>query len=348
MKNLLAAHVEKIKAYAEYVKNEEGTITSMINPFLSKVLGYDVENPKEVIQQYDTAVAGRLGEKVDLVVSVDGHSRFMIEAKYWKDTLEKHDDQLARYFNDINPDFAILTNGFVYKIFTDTVAKNKMDQTPFYVFDVSNPSDRDLSVISALQRGTYDKDLFFTLAEDIRLYTTIKDNLYAALNNPDADFIRMLESGFSSRITTQLVEKGTPLFKDILKEYIAEKFQEQINAYAGKTSESKNVTEDQKNITPKIVDDGIVTTEDELYFYQMVRAILAEKIDCDRVVQSDNRSYFVVNIDGKSTKWVCRLFKTKDAYKMTIRNVDSDIVLDRLEDVYKHRSLLLDTALNLL
>lgn len=55
----------------------------------------------------------------------------LIECKSISENLERHDSQLFRYFGTTDAKFAILTNGLIYRFFTDLDNPNKMDSDPF-------------------------------------------------------------------------------------------------------------------------------------------------------------------------------------------------------------------------
>jgi hypothetical protein len=53
--------------------------------------------------------------------------------------------------------------------------------------------------------------------------------------------------------------------------------------------------------------DGIVTTEEEIAGFHIVRAIAAQKIDPKRVVMRDSKSYCAILLDDNNRKTLIRL-----------------------------------------
>jgi hypothetical protein len=53
-------------------------------------------------------------------------------------------------------------------------------------------------------------------------------------------------------------------------------------------------------------DEGIVTTEEELEAFHIVKAILREVVDISHIQYKDTKSYFGVNLDGKVSQTICR------------------------------------------
>lgn len=53
--------------------------------------------------------------------------------------------------------------------------------------------------------------------------------------------------------------------------------------------------------------DGVVTTSTELECFAVIKTLLHDVIDISRISYKDTKSYFSVIVDGKTSKWVCRL-----------------------------------------
>ncbi len=99
-------------------------------PFI-QTLGYDVFNPFEVMPEFTCDIGTKKGEKIDYAIMKDGNPVILIECKHWNQELTLYDNQLLRYFHVSTAKFGILTNGIVYKFYTDLEHENKMDEKPF-------------------------------------------------------------------------------------------------------------------------------------------------------------------------------------------------------------------------
>lgn len=130
--------LEQIKQFAsraenltENLKTEEATKTSLVMPFFN-LLGYDIFNPLEFVPEYICDVGTKKGEKVDYAIMQDGEPVIIIEVKSCDTNLNnKHINQLYRYFSVTNAKFGVLTNGLIYKFYSDLEEPNKMDDNPF-------------------------------------------------------------------------------------------------------------------------------------------------------------------------------------------------------------------------
>lgn len=53
-------------------------------------------------------------------------------------------------------------------------------------------------------------------------------------------------------------------------------------------------------------ESGVITTQEEIDAYNIIRSILRKYISADRVIYQDSKSYFIVALETKYW-WVCRL-----------------------------------------
>ena len=115
-----SSRVIKLK---DQISTEEATKMSLIIPFF-QLLGYDVFNPDEFTPEYTADVGIKKGEKVDYAIMNDGKPVILIECKWCGEDLDKHSSQLFRYFGTSAAKFGILTNGLLYKFYTDLDARD--------------------------------------------------------------------------------------------------------------------------------------------------------------------------------------------------------------------------------
>ena len=54
---------DKVREFAPNLTTEEATKTAVIMPFVSRVLGYDVFNPREVVPEYVADLGLKRGER---------------------------------------------------------------------------------------------------------------------------------------------------------------------------------------------------------------------------------------------------------------------------------------------
>ena len=84
----------------------------------------------------------------------------------------------------------------------------------------------------------------------------------------------------------------------------------------------------------------IMTTQDEIQAFLIVRAIAARVAPIDRVTMRDAKSYCSIFVDDNNRKPVCRLyFNGKSARHVGIFDADKNeerFQIDSLSDIYNH------------
>ena len=132
----------KIPSLSANIKTEEATKNALVMPLLN-ILGYNVFDPTEVVPEFTTDYGTKKGEKVDYAIFREGKPVILIECKSIDVDLDTvHASQLFRYFTVSEAKIGILTNGIVYRFFTDIDAPNKMDEKPFLeinLLDIKEP-----------------------------------------------------------------------------------------------------------------------------------------------------------------------------------------------------------------
>lgn len=342
---LIKNYVNRIKKLKPTIKTEEATKTSLIMPFF-QLLGYDVFNPNEFTPEYIADVGIKKGEKVDYAIILNGELSMLIEAKSITEALDKHDSQLFRYFGTTKAKFAILTNGRIYKFFTDLEKQNVMDSTPFLEIDLENLSDNDITEISKFKKECFDINEIFSTAENLKYLGQMKKILKEEFSKPSDDFVKMiLNKGIYDGVkTTNIIERYKPILKKTISLYFNELLNSKIKNIIEDSVEEENETEINNN-EPKIV-----TTVEELQSFYTVKSILSEQCDLDRITYKDNENYFAILFDNKVTKWLCRIYIKENVKYVIIPDEnknDKRYDFNNVNELYKYKKQLTTRLKNL-
>ena len=221
--------IDKLKQFSKRVESikcniqtEEATKTSIIMPFFA-LLGYDVFNPEEFLPEFTADVGIKKGEKVDYAIIKEDAPVILIEAKWCGENLDNHNSQLYRYFGTSTAKFGILTNGIIYKFYTDLEEANKMDLTPFLEFDILNIKDSSVTEIKKFCKDAFDVADVFSAASELKYSKLIKDFMSAQLKQPTEEFVKYILSMVYCGVKTQnVIEKFTPVVKKSLNDFVSE------------------------------------------------------------------------------------------------------------------------------
>lgn len=304
----LADRVLKLK---ENILTEEATKNAFIMPFIN-ALGYDVFNPLEVVPEMTCDIAMKKGEKIDYAIMKDGEPILLIECKHWAQDLNLHDNQLIRYFNISKAKFGLLTNGIIYRFYTDLIEPNKMDEKPFMEVDITDLKDNQIEDLKKFHKSYFDIDNVLSSASELKYTGELKNIIGKEFANPSPDFVKYFaKQVYDGIITAKILEQFTSLTKKSISTYINDLISERLKS-ALKTEadvESREVLSDvNESIDTAHEDNKIVTTEEEIESYLIVKSMLRPYVDIARVVYRDAQTYFAILLDDNNRKPICRMY----------------------------------------
>lgn len=313
------------------LKTEEATKNALVMPFLS-ALGYDVFNPLEVVPEFVADSRLKKDEKVDYAIMQENKPIILIECKKVENDkldVKKHAGQLFKYFTASKARFIILTNGIVYKFFSDIEETNILDKDPFFIFNILEYKDNQLETLREFCRENFDIEKAYSNAGDLKYIKQFEEVIENEYRNPSDDFVRYLLNKsklFEGRITDKVIDKhkGTTI--------------EAFNLFMSKVMKtsldfSLTLKADEKENEPEIV-----TTLEELEGYAIVKSLLNGYVEINRVTYRDNASYFNVLLDDNIRKTICRLyFNSSQKYIALMPNGKEERhAIDNLDAIFQY------------
>lgn len=277
------------------IKTEEATKTAFVMPFLA-ALGYNVFDPSEIVPEFCADVGVKKGEKVDYAILHEGEPTILIECKWCGTNLDQeHAAQLYRYFSVTKARFGILTNGIIYRFFTDIEEPNKMDTKPFLEINIADIRDTQIEELKRFSKAAFNLDEILTAATELKYTREIKKILAEQIQNPSEKFIKLIVTQvYGGRLTANV--------KQLFNELVKRAFMQFMNEWLNERLKSAMAEE----IVPE--KNGIVTTEQEIEGYHIVKSIVRTVVDVNRVVMRDTLSYCGILLDDNSRKPICCLY----------------------------------------
>lgn len=343
----------KIRQQGASIQTEEATKNAFVMPFIHAVLGYDVFDPAEVTPEYVCDIGTKKGEKIDYAILKNGEIQILIECKKIGEPLSlNHASQLFRYFHVTNARIAILTNGQVYKFFTDLDAPNKMDEKPFLELDLLDIDEHVVPELVKLTKSAFDVESIVNAAGELKYVSQIKKLLTGLLTNPDEDFIKFVASRVYEGAVTQKVRE---LFSELTRKASAQFLNDQANdrlksAISGSPASVTQAKEPAAQVADEPEEDAgekVVTTEEEIEGFMIVKAIVRHAVDVKRVAIRDNQSYCGVLFDDNNRKPICRLHFNRGQKYLGVFDQNKNetrIPINVLDDIYLHSDKLIETA----
>ncbi|MEA4820621.1 MAG: hypothetical protein VB122_00070, partial [Erysipelotrichales bacterium] len=187
-------------------------------------------------------------------------------------------------------------------------------------------------------------------ANELKLTIAVKNIVKREFSEPSDEFTRyFVKETNEGHYTSKLVETYKSILKKCIQNYINDIISDRLNIAIENSKETndmkeklENSEEMQEGASSTSEDTGIVTLQEELDAYNIVRSILRKYVDVSRITYTDYKSYFVISLVNSSWYWICRInvmktmiqigFPEKD-YKgckwIKIENIDTIFNLEK-------------------
>lgn len=357
----------RIPKQLDHIQTEEATKNALVMPFIS-ALGYNVFDPTEVTPELCADVGVKKGEKVDYAILRDAKPIILFECKHHATDLSKvHASQLYRYFSVTDARFGVLTNGIIYWFFTDLEALNKMDSKPFFEFNLLDVKEAAVEELKKFSKSAFDLNNILTTASELKYTREIKRILTEQMQEPSDDFVKFFASQvYSGRMTQTVREQFAQLTRQAFKQIVNDQINERLKTAlasdptvtavqpASELSASPNGIPNTIPSSTEASASNVVTTDEEIEAYHIVRAILREVISVKRVVMRDVQSYCGILLDDNNRKPICRMhFNTAQKYigffdgpKDNAKDGQKEerVPIEQVDDLYKYADRLKATV----
>jgi len=317
----------KLNEAIELCTNEAQTRKFLIEPFFI-MLNYV---STDLIPEYNADFGDRISQKIDYAIILNKKDTILIEAKKQTSKLsDKEAGQLNGYFNNTkNSKLAILTNGIEYRFYSDVVEPNIIDNKPFFQFNLSNYSEKDIESLIRFDKRFIKIKEIIESAQEIIFAESFEDSLFKELNVPSKDLLKIIHRNM--------------LFKTKFNDETQGKMISLINSSLLKCLYDKKVLDEASSNSL-----GVITTELEIQAYHTIRTLLIQnkKIPNERISYKDFKSFFNISVDDSSKKVICKLVFNGKSMKITIEN--NEYILEHIDDLLKYKNELTNRTLLLL
>jgi predicted type IV restriction endonuclease len=340
--NQIASKIAKQK---NSIATEEATKSAFIMPFIAS-LGY------EVIPEFTADIGIKKGEKVDYAISVGGKISLLIECKMIDAKLDAHNEsQLHRYFHSTEARIGILTDGIIYKFYTDLDEPNKMDNKPFLEFSIMHIDEVIIGELKKFTKIAFNIDDVLSSASELKYTKIIKSLINEQLVNPSDEFVKfVLGSAYSGRVTATVKEQFIPVIVKAFQQLINDKLNDRFKSALSIDVPINNLSQIDSSSIPKdesIDETKIVTTQEELEGFYVVKSILKDVVDLSRVIYRDTQSYFGILLDDNNRKPIARLYFNSSKKYISVFTSDKKeekIPVATIDDIFDHRQKIIASA----
>lgn len=239
--------------------------------------------------------------------------------------------------------FGLLTNGIIYRFYSDLVDANKMDEKPFLEFNISEIKDNQIEELKKFHKSYFDVDSIVNTASELKFTNELKQLLNQELNNPSPEFVKLFaKQVYPSVITAKVLDLFTNLTKKSVQQYISDLITERLKTALTKEDEAAK-EEAKQTVTPVEPENRVETTGEELEGFMIIKSILRQKINLKRITYRDAQSYFAIVLDDNNRKTICRLYLNgSKKYFVTLDENKKEIKAEikSLDDIFNYSELL--------
>lgn len=337
----LADRVSKMK---EAIQTEEATKNAFIMPFIQS-LGYDVFNPLEVVPEFVADIGIKKGEKVDYAIIKDGQPIILIECKHWSADLDPHNSQLFRYFHTTRAKFGILTNGILYRFYTDLIEPNKMDEKPFFDFRIDEIKEVQVEKLKEFHKSYFNLDSIINTASELKYMSELRSLIVKETSEPADEFTRYFAKAvYPSIVTPKVLEQFRGLVKRSFSQFITDAINERLKSAlaSDEQKQEEQQKEELKTVNAAIEVEKVQTTAEEMEGFHIVRAIVCAKVKVARVAHRDQQTYFGILLDDNNRKPICRLYYNGKKKYISLFDTDKEekVEIRHNSDLYEYTTRL--------
>ena len=199
---------------------------------------------------------------------------------------------------------------------------NRMDSKPFLVLDLLDIDETILPELKKLTKPAFDIESIASSAEELKYVGALKRAVSDEFKEPSDDFVKLLAAHvYDGAFRQTVMDKFRPLVEKALKRFLSDQVNDRLKTALGADDikvgpaaedETDDAADEQNDDTE---DDGIVTTEEEIAAYRIIKAIACSEVEPARITMRDAKKYCAIFLDDNNRKPVARLFfNTKQKY----------------------------------
>ena len=251
----------------------------------------------------------------------------------------------GRYFSVTEARIAVLTDGIIYRFYTDIEEPNKMDPKPFMEFNMLDIQEPLVVELKRLTKQAFNLEAILTVAGELKYTREIKRILNDELNAPSEEFVKFIAGHvYSGKLTSAVREQFAVITKQAFTQFINEHITERLRSAMGEptvqaetTNETTSANGHQNGAVAAEDGNKLATTLEELEAYYIVKAITCAVIEAHRIVYRNSQTYFSVLCDDNNRRPICRLHfngKQKSIGLLDTNHNEERIHISHLNEIY--------------
>jgi hypothetical protein len=236
-----------------------------------------------------------------------------------------------------------------------------MDEKPFLEISLLDLKDAHIEELKKFHKSYFDIEAILSSASELKYTGELKTIIAREFASPSPDFVKYFgKQAYEGAFTAKVLEVFTYLVKRSITSYINDMISDRLKAAIKEgDTESEKDTELKKDNAgkPEKLPDGViymsedgatVTTQEEMEAFYIVKSILRNTIQSDRITYRDAQSYFAIFIDDNNRKTVCRLHLNSPTNKrltfLDENRKEQHNKIASIDEIYNYSEQLIDVV----
>jgi hypothetical protein len=343
----------RIPGQMEHIQSEEATKNALIMPFIT-ALGYDVFDLTEVFPEYTADFGALKGARVDYAIMKEGRPIMLFECQPADVNLDDMQTaQLAGFFEATEARFGVLTNGVVYRFHSDLYKSRGMDLKPFFEIDLLKLDGELLKELERFTKSSFNVGENVEAAVELKYTKEIMWLLSEEMREPSDDFVRFFAKQIYSEDMNQAARRRSAdrtkeAFNQLINTGVYARLNSTIANEGEPTADTEVMTSSPKEEIVGERPRSVVTdTSEELEGFYVVKSILRNVVEPNRVAMRNLRTYCGIFLDNKNNKPICRLWFDGSKKWLGLydeKKKEEKVALSELDDIYQFADRLRDTV----
>jgi hypothetical protein len=205
--------------------------------------------------------------------------------------------------------------------------------------------ENQIEELKKFHKANFDADSIVNTASEMKYTIELKHLLQQELVNPSSDFVKhFAKQVYPSVVTAKVLDQFTNLTKKSIQQYVSDLITERLKTALTKEDETAKNSDNKENSQSNEDENKIVTTEEEIEAFLIVKTILRQQISLTRIAYRDAQSYFAILLDNNNRKTICRLYLNGNKKQIGLfdenkKEFKTEIL--SLDDIFNHSNSLL-------
>lgn len=218
-----------------------------------------------------------------------------------------------------------------------------MDEKPFLTLDLSNIDARTFPHLEKVTKANFDAQTIMAMAGELRYVSELRKLVAKEFKDPSHDLVRLFATQVTSqRMTAQNLEKFSQLTHTAMTQYVRDEVNRRLRSAQDMEDPVETVDSEEHEVDKETLssESSIVTTDEELQAYSIIRAICCSEVPASEISMRDAKSYCAILYQDNNRKPIARLQFDRTVPRIVIfapdRTEEAFDLLNGVEEIYSH------------